>query len=66
MTNVERLEREIAKLSREERTALREWFRRYDAEEWDRQIEEDAHSGRLDRLAEQAVEDHKAGRTKEL
>ncbi len=66
MTRIEKLEREIQKLSPEELANLRDWFREYDAEAWDRQIEEDVRGGRLDRLAEQALEAHKAGRTKEL
>ena len=66
MTRIEKLEREIQKLSPEELANLRDWFREYDAEVWDRQIEEDVRGGRLDRLAEQALEAHKAGRTKEL
>jgi hypothetical protein len=66
VTRVEKLEREIQKLSPGELAALRDWFRKYDSDEWDRQIEEDVRSGRLDRLAEDALAAHKAGRTKEL
>ena len=66
MTRMEKLEREIQKLSPEELADLRDWFRKYDAEAWDRQIEEDVRKGRLDGLAEKALASHKAGRTKEL
>ena len=66
MTRIEKLEREIQKLRPEELASLRDWFREYDAEAWDREIEEDVRRGRLDALAEQALEAHKAGRTKEL
>jgi hypothetical protein len=66
MTRIEKLEREIKKLSSEELANLREWFRKYDAEAWDRQIEEDVRAGRLDALAEESLADYKAGRTKEL
>ena len=66
MTKLEKLEREIQRLGPEELATLRDWFRKYDAEAWDRQIEEDASGGRLDRLAEEALAAHKAGRTKEL
>ena len=66
MTRMEKLEREIQKLSPEELADFRDWFRKYDAEAWDRQIEEDVRGGRLDGLAEQALAAHKAGRTKEL
>ena len=66
MTRIEKLEREIKKLSPEELTSLREWFRKYDAEAWDRQIEEDVRAGRLDALAEESLAAYKAGRTKEI
>jgi len=33
---------------------------------WDRQIDADAKAGRLDKLAEKALEDYRAGRTKPL
>jgi hypothetical protein len=66
MTRLEKLELEIQKLSPEELANLRDWFRKYDADAWDRQIEEDVRGGRLDRLAEEALAAHKAGRTKEL
>ncbi len=66
MTRVERIEQEIQGLTRSEIAALRDWFRRYDAEEWDRQIEKDAASGKIDQLAEAALNQHKAGKTREL
>lgn len=66
MTKLEKLEREIQKLGREELTTLRDWFRKYDADAWDRQIEDDVRGGKLDRLAEEALAAHQAGRTKQL
>lgn len=36
------------------------------ADAWDKQIEEDIKSGRLDHLAEKALEDLRAGRCKDL
>ena len=66
MTRVEKLEWGVQELSREELAAFRDWFRRYDSDEWDRQIEEDVKAGRLDRLAEEAIAEHKGGRTKEI
>ena len=66
MTRVERLEREIDKLSADELAAFRAWFVRYDAEAWDRQIEEDARAGKLEPLAREAVADYEAGRATEI
>jgi hypothetical protein len=49
MHRVEQLEEEIARLDLSELTRLREWFSRYDADLWDRQIESDAQNGKLAR-----------------
>ena len=66
MTNVEKLERKIAELSPEELTVFRRWFAEFDAAVWDAQLEADARSGALDGLAEEAIADHKAGRSRAL
>ncbi len=66
MTRVQRLEQEIRQLNATELASLRKWFQEYDSVEWDKQIEEDALAGKLDRLAAKAIADHKAGRTREL
>ncbi len=65
-TRIERLEREIENLSQVERAAFREWYEAYDAAEWDRQLETDAAAGKLDRVAEAALADYRAGRTRPL
>jgi len=66
MRKVEKLENEVQQLNPNELAAFRDWFRRYDADEWDKEIERDVSSGRLDKLAEEAVAAHKAGRTREI
>lgn len=66
MTRIERLEQEIRELDRAELAAFREWFREYDSDEWDRQIEEDLRAGKLSELARRAAASHEAGNTKEL
>ena len=66
MARVEELANEIQQLSRDELAALRDWFRKYDSDEWDKEIEADVLAGRLDNLADKAVADHKAGRTRQL
>jgi hypothetical protein len=59
------LENQVPGLNREQIAAFREWFRKYDSDEWDREIEEDILAGRLDKLAEEAIKAHGTGRTKE-
>ena len=66
MSKVENIEREIQRLTPSELEAFRRWFREYDSDEWDRQIEEDARAGKLDKLAEEALVAHRAGKSKEL
>lgn len=66
MTKVEKIEQDIRKLNRDELLAFRRWFREYDSDEWDRQIEDDVRAGKLDKLAEEALVAHRAGKSKEL
>ena len=66
MSQVEMLEQTVKRLSSGERAAFRSWFIEFDAAEWDRQIEMDSATGNLDRLAQIAIEEHKAGKTRSL
>ena len=61
MTKIEALEREVEKLSREELATFRQWFLEYDWQAWDRELEEDIAAGKLDKLAAEALEDHRLG-----
>ena len=63
MSNVEKIEQEVQALSSEELAQFRAWFLEYDWEAWDRQVERDARTGRLDALADKALRDHAAGKT---
>lgn len=66
MSKVERLENEVRTLSTEELAAFREWFREFDADAWDREIEADASAGKLDDLADRALKAHRTGKTTSL
>jgi hypothetical protein len=66
MSKVENIEQEVRALTRAELTTFRRWFLEFDAQVWDRQIEEDAREGRLDKLADEALALHRAGKSKEL
>ena len=66
MSKVSEIQAAIQKLPKEDMATLREWFERFDAEEWDKQFEEDAKSGRLDGLANRALEDLRSGKCREL
>lgn len=60
------LEQAVTKLSEKELSLFREWFDEYYAQMWDKQIEEDAKSGRLDDLLAEVDEEYNAGLSKSL
>jgi hypothetical protein len=66
MSKVEMVERQIKELSPEELGAFREWFAKFDADAWDHQMESDILAGKLDALADRALQDHAAGRSTKL
>jgi hypothetical protein len=66
MQTIQELQSIVSQLSADELARFREWFDKFDAEVWDRQFEEDVKSGKLDRLANQAIADFKAGKCKQL
>ena len=66
MSKIEKIESEIRTLSAEELSALRKWFLEYDTGVWDSKIQDDIAAGKLDSLAETALEANRQGRTTEI
>lgn len=66
MSKVENIEQEVQELTASELVAFRRWFLEFDAQVWDRQIEEDVRKGKLDKVAEEALAAHRTGKSKEL
>jgi hypothetical protein len=66
MTKVEKIEREVAELTADELASFREWFSAFDAAAWDRELERDAKTGALDKFADAALAEHRAGRSRPL
>jgi len=66
MSTVEDIESAVSKLPPEDLARFRAWFEEFEAVRFDRKIERDAKSGKLDRLAEQALADFREGRAREL
>jgi len=62
MSSVNEIENAVLRLTPAELDAFRAWFAEFDAAAWDRQIEDDVTAGRLDALADEALEDLRAGR----
>jgi hypothetical protein len=66
MRSVEEIESEIAKLKPIEVRQVAKWLAEYEAELWDRQIEDDAAAGKLDRFIKEALEEYRQGKTRPL
>ncbi len=66
MGDVKSIERAIEALPPQQLAELRRWFADFDSANWDRQIENDAVSGRLDSLASEALADFDAGSPRPL
>ncbi len=66
MATVEQITGAVKRLPKRDLARFRKWFAEYDAVVWDRQLEQDVAAGRLDKMAHEALRDHKAGRTTEL
>jgi hypothetical protein len=66
MSKLEQIETEISSLTAEELAEFRRWFAEFDSDAWDRQIERDLESGKLDDLIAEAEQDLRAGRMRPL
>ncbi len=66
MSAVQEIEQAVAKLSPEELSNFRGWFAEFDAEAWDQQFAADVAAGRLDELANEAIQELQSGRCKDL
>jgi len=66
MSELEQIAERVRGLSAGELREFRAWFAEFDARAWDEQIVSDSNAGRLDALAEQAVFEHLAGRSREI
>lgn len=66
MGKIEVIEKEVSQLSLSELAIFREWFLEFDAAAWDNRIEQDSISGKLDKLAERAIQDFNSGNISEF
>jgi hypothetical protein len=64
--SVEELEKAVAALSSHERARLMRLLEEMDAAEFDAKLEANIRAGKFDKLAEEALADHAAGKTKPL
>ena len=66
MNTIEAITTAIAELPPDQVAKIRAWLDDRAEAEWDAQIEQDEREGRLDALAERALAEHRAGRTRPL
>jgi hypothetical protein len=66
MSKVDEIKSAIENLPEEDYVELRQWFLEKDWQEWDKQIEEDSESGRLDFLIKEALDEKAKGKLKDL
>ncbi len=66
MDTVESIENAVEQLGRDDLASFREWFLAFEAAQWDAQIEQDIAAGKLDELANAAIKEFEAGKTKAL
>ena len=66
MEHVKSIEKAVEALPSKELAEFRSWFAEFDAAAWDKQIETDASSGKLDRLAAEALSDFQSGSAREI
>jgi hypothetical protein len=55
--SIEDIEKAVAGLPPDQYAEFRTWFEAFEADRFDRKIEQDAQAGKLDRLADQAIDD---------
>jgi len=66
MSTVFEIEKALQKIPVEEARKIADWLQRYLDNKWVAQMDEDIATGRLDQLADKAMQDYHAGRTKPL
>jgi hypothetical protein len=64
--SIEEVENALAGLAPDQYAQFRAWFEAFEADRFDRKIERDAQAGKLDRLADQAIDDLRKSRAREL
>ena len=62
----EDIEKAVEQLDPRELARFRAWFAEFDAEQFDAAIARDAEAGKLDALADEALAQHRAGKSREL
>lgn len=62
LNTLQEIERAVSQLSPEQLAAFRTWFAEFDAAIWDKQFETDVQAGKLNNLAQKALQHLREGR----
>lgn len=65
-STIEAIELAVQNLPPTDLAEFRRWFSEFDSKQWDKQIEIDAASGKLDALANEALAEFRCGKAREL
>ena len=66
MTRIEEIKNAVVSLPGDEYRQFRDWFLERDWTKWDKQIQADSESGKLDFLIKEAMEEKKRGDLRDL
>jgi hypothetical protein len=66
MTTVKEIEEAVEHLPPKGLNQFREWFEAFETAAWNRKLEGDVSSGKLDSLINEAQSEYKSGKTSEL
>jgi len=66
METIDSIEGAVASLPPDQLAQFRCWFTEFDAASWDQQIEADALAGKLDTLAQEALDEFASGKAREI
>lgn len=66
MASIQLIEDQIQHLDNQSFATLRNWFIEYEHARWDRQIATDSETGKLDFMIDEALAEHRAGKTRPL
>ena len=66
MTTLDQIEAAILQLPSDDIQRLSAWLQELEHARWDQQLEKDVADGKLDKFAEQAIRDFRAGRARKV
>jgi len=66
MGPIDKIKSAITRLPEKEFHSFVDWFQKFEEERWDKELEKNIDQGKLDSLADEALEEFDAGKCSEL